>query len=77
MISSYRVLMLAAGELSGPVVTGWVLPYVGVRQWCGILAGVGLIVVFLYIVTFVCYKGKKYWKSATISPYQSLNYTNL
>jgi len=53
------VLALSAGELSGPLITGWGLPYVGVRQWCGLLAGVGVVVLLLYLVTFVCLKAKK------------------
>lgn len=50
--------MIAVGELSGPLVTGWVLPYIGVREWCGLLVAVGLAVLAFYTCTLLCCKGK-------------------
>lgn len=61
------MLFLSAGELSGPIVTGWLLPYVGVRQWCGLLAGIGVVVLLLYIVTFFCLRPRKTVLSPLIS----------
>jgi MFS family permease len=59
LYSAIEVLVLAIGELSGPLVTGWGLPHVGVMQWCGLLAGGGLVIMVIYIATFVSCKGTK------------------
>lgn len=45
--------MLAVGELVGPIGTGWALKYMATEEWCGVLAGVGVLVVVVYVVTFV------------------------
>lgn len=58
-LSAIESLAMAAGEMVGPLVTGWVLPYSGVRDWCGVLAAGEIVVMVVYVGAFVWVRRKQ------------------
>lgn len=52
-LSAIEVLAMSAGELTGPAVTGWGLGYVSVKNWCGLLAALGVGVWVVYFLGFL------------------------